>query len=163
VKRHAKRVLIEIAGWVLVVVGIAALVLPGPGLLALFAGVALLSTQYDWAAKRLEPVKKAAHRAAADGVKTWPRIVLSTIGVLWLMGLGVVWCVRPGAPSWWPLEERWWLPGGIATGCSLLASGVIAAAMIVYSYRNFREIKADQHGDDRDRGEATTPAGDRNS
>ena len=39
----AKRVVVEGLGWILVVVGIAALVLPGPGLLALFAGVALLA------------------------------------------------------------------------------------------------------------------------
>ena len=149
VKRRAKRILIEVAGWVLVVVGIAALVLPGPGLLALFAGVALLATQYAWAERRLEPVKKAAYRAAADGVKTWPRITLSTLGVLWLIGIGIAWGIRPAAPSWWPLRESWWLPGGWATGISLVASGCIAGAMIIYSYRNFREIKADERAAER--------------
>ena len=58
-KRLLKRIAIESLGWILVVVGIAALVLPGPGLLALFAGVFLLATQYEWAERRLEPVKKA--------------------------------------------------------------------------------------------------------
>ena len=144
-KSAAKRVALEGLGWILVLVGIAALVLPGPGLLALFAGVALLATQYEWAERRLEPVRKAALRTAADGVKTWPRILMSTAGVVWLVGFGVVWGIRPDVPGWWPLAERWWMPGGWGTGASLIGSGIIAGAMIVYSYRHFREIKTDEH------------------
>ena len=49
IRQHGKRLLLEGLGWILVVVGIAALVLPGPGLLAIFAGMALLATQYEWA------------------------------------------------------------------------------------------------------------------
>ena len=146
-KSAAKRVAVEALGWILVLVGIAALVLPGPGLLALFAGVALLATRYEWAEHRLEPVKKAALRGAADSVKTWPRIVMSTAGVAWLIGAGVLWIVRPPAPDWWPVDGRWWLVGGWPTGVTLIASGILAGAMIIYSYRNFREIKADQHAE----------------
>jgi hypothetical protein len=145
VKSTAKRIALEGLGWILVLVGIAALVLPGPGLLALFAGVALLATQYEWAERRLEPVQKAALRTAADGVKTWPRILMSTAGVIWLLGFGVLWGIRPGVPGWWPLDERWWLPGGWGTGASLIVSGIIAGAMIVYSYLHFREIEAEEH------------------
>ena len=144
-KSTAKRFLLEGLGWILVVVGIAALVLPGPGLLALFAGVALLATQYEWAERRLEPIKKRALDAAADSVKTWPRIFLSTLGVLWLIGLGVVWALQPSVPGWWPLRDGWWFPGGVTTGISLAVSGLIAGGMLVYSYLNFREIKDDQH------------------
>jgi hypothetical protein len=147
VKSAAKRVVVESLGWILVLVGIAALVLPGPGLLALFAGVALLATQYEWAERRLEPVKKAALRGAADSVRNGRRIAVSVIGVLWLIGLGILWIVQPPAPSWWPVDEGWWLAGGWVTGATLIASGVLAAAMIVYSYRNFREIKAEQHAE----------------
>ena len=77
-KSAARRVALETVGWVLVVAGIAALVLPGPGLLMVFAGLVLLSQQYDWAERRVEPVKKRALKAAAEGVETWPRIVMST-------------------------------------------------------------------------------------
>lgn len=137
--RALRRIVLETLGWVLVVVGIAALVLPGPGLLGLFAGLALLSQQYDWAERRLHPVKKQAIKAARQGVETWPRIALSLFGCLWLMGIGVVWGVHPGSPDWWPLAEKWWLAGGWGTGISLIISGVIALAMIVYSYRNYRD------------------------
>ncbi|MCW2846976.1 MAG: hypothetical protein JWR90_950 [Marmoricola sp.] len=150
----AKRIAVEGLGWILVLVGIAALVLPGPGLLALFAGVALLATQYEWAERRLEPVKKAALRTAADSVRTWPRIILSLLGVGWLVGAGIYWGISPAAPSWWPLDDTYWLMGGWGTGATLIGSGILAGAMVVYSFLNFREIKADQRED-----EATTPAG----
>ncbi len=153
-KKAAKRVVLETLGWALVVLGIAALVLPGPGLLALFAGVALLATQYEWAERRVEPVKRKALQAAADSVKTWPRILAGCAGVVWLIGLGVVWGIGPEAPGWWPIDDRWWMPGGWTTAASLIGSGIIAGAMIIYSYVHFREIKQEQPGD-----EAETPAG----
>ncbi len=147
-RNTAKRVAVEGLGWVLVLVGIAALVLPGPGLLALFAGVALLATQYEWAERRLEPVKSAALRAAADSVKTWPRILASFAGVCWLIALGAYWGISPPSPSWWPVGDRWWLMGGWGTGATLIGSGIIAGAMVVYSYLNFRDIRNDQHEKD---------------
>ncbi|MET4077408.1 PGPGW domain-containing protein [Janibacter sp. UYMM211] len=143
-----KKVAIQIAGWLLVLVGIAALFLPGPGLLALFAGMALLATQYEWAERRLEPVKKAALRTAADSVSSWGRIALSGLLIVFLVGAGVVWGLQPPVPSWWPLDAKWWLPGGWGTGGSLIASGVIAAAMLVYSYLNFRDIRDDEARED---------------
>ncbi|GAA1235348.1 PGPGW domain-containing protein [Janibacter melonis] len=143
-----KKVAIQIAGWLLVLVGIAALFLPGPGLLALFAGMALLATQYEWAERRLEPVKQAALRTAADSVSSWGRIALSGLLIVFLVGAGIVWGLQPPAPSWWPLDEKWWLPGGWGTGGSLIASGVIAAAMLIYSYLNFRDIRDDEARED---------------
>ena len=130
--------LVEGAGWLLVAVGIAAIPLPGPGLLMLFAGLAVLSQQYEWAEKRVRPVERAAMKGAADSVQTWPRILLSLVGVLWLIAIGVLWIVHPPAPGWWPLEEKWWLFGGTATGITLSASGLIALGILVYSFVRFR-------------------------
>lgn len=137
-RKHLKRVIVEGLGWALIVVGIAALVLPGPGLLALFAGMALLATQYEWAERRLEPVRKAALRAAADGVKTWPRIIFSTCFALAIIVVGIVWGIHPAEPSWWPIADKWWLVGGWGTGGTMIGSGIIALAMIIYSFFSFR-------------------------
>ena len=137
--RAVRRVFLEVLGWALVIGGIAALVLPGPGLLALFAGLLLLSQQYAWAERRVEPVKQRAVKAAADGVQTWPRIALSLLGVLSLVVVGIVWGMRPPAPGWWPVDDRWWLMGGWAAGVTLIASGVIAGAMVVYAFRVYRK------------------------
>ena len=113
--KAAKRLGLEILGWTLVVLGLAALVLPGPGLLMLFAGLYVLSQQYEWAERKVEPVKVAAFRAAAEGVQTWPRILASVAGVLVMVAIGITWGLRPDVPGWWPIAEHWWLPGGWGT------------------------------------------------
>ena len=133
----AKRIVLETLGWVLLVLGVAAIFLPGPGLLGIFAGLALLSQQYDWAERRVEPVRLRALLGAAEGVETWPRIIASCLGTVVLAGLGVLWIMKPPAPDWWSLPESWWLPGGVWTGVTQVASAGIAIALIVYSYRRF--------------------------
>lgn len=125
-------------------VGLAALVLPGPGLLALFAGMAMLATQYEWADRRLAPVRRAALRTAADSVQSRLRILMTLIGVLVLIGLGIYWGLGVAAPSWWPVHDRWWLMGGWGTGATLIGSGIIALALLVYSYLNLRDPHDDQ-------------------
>ncbi|WP_210437955.1 PGPGW domain-containing protein [Nocardioides xinjiangensis] len=133
----AKRIGLEVLGWTLLLLGVAAIFLPGPGLLGIFAGLALLSQQYDWAERRVEPVRLRALRGAAEGVETWPRIIASCVGAVVLAVCGVYWIIKPPAPGWWPLSDAWWLPGGVWTGVTQIASAVIALALIVYSYRRF--------------------------
>lgn len=47
------RILLFLVGWLLVLVGVAALVLPGPGLLTIFLGAALLSLVSELVYERL--------------------------------------------------------------------------------------------------------------
>jgi hypothetical protein len=133
-----RRLLLEALGWTLVVAGLAALVLPGPGLLLLFAGLAVLSQQYAWAERRMHPVREAALRTAADGVATWPRILMSTTAAVGLVAAGVVWGIGPDAPDWWPLHEDWWLVGGWTTGATIILSGLLALGLLAWSYRRHR-------------------------
>jgi Putative transmembrane protein (PGPGW) len=132
-----KRIGLEIVGWTLLVVGIAALVLPGPGLLMMAGGIVLLSQQYEWAERRVEPIKREALRGAAKSVETWPRIIATATMVLIIAVAGVVWFVGPEVPGWWPLADRWWLPGGKATSISQFGSAALAAGLLVWSYRKF--------------------------
>ncbi|MBG6237368.1 hypothetical protein IWX78_000311 [Mycetocola sp. CAN_C7] len=132
-----KRRVIEIAGWVLLITGVAALVLPGPGLLCLAAGLALLAMRYEWAKRLLLPVKARAFLLASDGVQTWPRVASSILGGLVLVAIGVAWGVGTPEPGWWPAAGSWWLAGGWGTGITLIASGGIALGMIVYSFHRF--------------------------
>ena len=133
----AKRITLEIVGWLLVVVGIAALVLPGPGLLMLFGGLAVLSQQYDWAEKRVAPIERRAKIGAAESVETWPRIIVSSLFALGLIACGVLWIWGPPAPGWWPLSDTLWLPGGLPTGVTQIASGIVALVLIGWSYRRY--------------------------
>ena len=143
-KSTVKRYLVGALGFLVVAVGVVLMPLPGPGVLIVLAGVVILATQFEWAERRVDQVKDAALRGAADSVKSWPRIVLSVIGVIWLIGFGILWGLHPAAPSWWPIDDKWWLYGGWGPGTTLILSGVAAAAVLVYSYRNFREIKQEQ-------------------
>lgn len=136
-KGAARRVAIEVGGWLLVVAGIAALVLPGPGLLLIFAGVAVLSQQYEWAEKRLDPIKYRALKGAAESVETWVRITFSSLVALVLVACGVLWIWSPPAPGWWPIDDKWWLIGGIGTGITQIASGLFAFVLLGWSYRRF--------------------------
>jgi hypothetical protein len=145
--RTAKRFAVGAVGFLVVGIGIVLMPLPGPGVVIVLVGVLILATQFEWAERRVEQVKQAALRGAADSVKSWPRIFFSALGVIWLIGVGIVWGIRPPAPSWWPLDDKWWLYGGWGPGATLIFSGMVAGAMLVYSYRNFREIEDEQQAE----------------
>lgn len=133
-----RRVGIELLGWGLIVIGLAALVLPGPGLLTVTVGLIVLSWRYAWARRVVVPVKARAMMLATQGVQTWPRIILSSLGALVIIALGIVWGIRPSPPAWWRFDDWWWLPGGWNTAVTLMASGVLALGLIVYSFHRFR-------------------------
>jgi uncharacterized protein (TIGR02611 family) len=52
--RHTKKVIIAIIGVVVLVVGIIAIPYPGPGWLIVFAGLGILSTEFEWAQRLLD-------------------------------------------------------------------------------------------------------------
>ena len=133
----------QVLGWALVVLGVAALILPGPGLLLLAAGLVVLSQEYEWAARRVEPVRTKGLEVAKGSVRTWWTITISVLMALMVIAIGVVWGLQPPPPSWWPLR-RWWLPGGWGTGSSLIGSGLIAIGLLIYCYRRFRRGDAHQ-------------------
>ena len=136
-KAAAKRIGLEILGWTLLVVGIIAIPLPGRGVLIVAGGLIVLSQQYEWAERRVEPIKREALRGAANSVETWPRIVLTSLMIALIAGAGVLWFIGPDAPGWWPLSDRWWLPGGKATSISQFFSAGVAVGLLVWSYRKF--------------------------
>lgn len=63
VARSSKRIAVTVVGGVLVLGGLAMLVLPGPGILVVVAGFAVLGTEYAWAAAALERTKRTAQQA----------------------------------------------------------------------------------------------------
>jgi uncharacterized protein (TIGR02611 family) len=136
--RAAKRIVLEVVGWVLVVAGIAALVLPGPGLLMIAAGLVILSQEYEWAERRVEPIKRKALRGAAEGVETNTRVAISTAFALGLLACGALWLWNPPIPGWWPFPDWTWLPGGPATGVTQVLSAFIALGLIAWSFRRYR-------------------------
>ena len=61
--RNSKRVAVTIVGFALVVAGLVMLVLPGPGLLVIIAGLAVLATEYVWAERMLNLARRKAAQA----------------------------------------------------------------------------------------------------
>jgi hypothetical protein len=134
---------VTLVGWLLVLVGLAALILPGPGLLLLLAGLVVLSQEYQWAARRVDPVKDKAFDVARSGVATYPRIAMSALGASVVIAVGLVWCLNPEIPEMGPFGPR--LPlGGWATGSSIVVSGLVALGLLLYSIKRFRGERVDR-------------------
>lgn len=70
--RSSKRIAVTVVGGFLVLAGMAMLVLPGPGILVVVAGFAVLGTEYAWAAHALDRTRSAAESAG--------RVAKSTAG-----------------------------------------------------------------------------------
>lgn len=69
--RHAKRIVVFVIGATVVLIGIALLVLPGPGLLVILAGLAILGAEFAWARSVLKKLKSSAR----SGLKKMKDIV----------------------------------------------------------------------------------------
>jgi uncharacterized protein (TIGR02611 family) len=63
IARNGKRIAVSVVGLLLLAVGLAMLVLPGPGLLLIIAGLAVLATEYVWAQRALNYAKQRTEQA----------------------------------------------------------------------------------------------------
>ena len=61
--KSTKRIVVLSIGLALVCLGVALLVLPGPGLLVIIAGLAVLATEFAWAEHLLDRAKEQATKA----------------------------------------------------------------------------------------------------
>jgi hypothetical protein len=114
-------------GGVLVIAGVALLVLPGPGLLLVLAGLLVLATAFPAARRFVGPVRERARKAAEASVSTWLRLAFSVLTGVALIAAGLVWWLMPTLPL-----------GGWPTGSSLILSGIILLALLVVSYRRVK-------------------------
>jgi tellurite resistance protein TerC len=62
-KTFIKRLLIGAAGGLVLAAGIAMIVLPGPAIIVIPTGLAILATEFAWAERWLEKVKLTASKA----------------------------------------------------------------------------------------------------
>jgi uncharacterized protein (TIGR02611 family) len=65
IARSGKRIAVFAVGAALVVAGLAMVVLPGPGLLVIIAGLAVLATEFAWAEHLLDRARTEATKTAA--------------------------------------------------------------------------------------------------
>ncbi len=121
-------------GWVLLLVGIVLFPLPGPGLVLMVAGLAVLAEQFEWAERRVDALKERALAGARRGVATHPRAWASIATCLALAASGLLWVWGPAQPHWWVLPAWTWLPGGLWAGVSQVISGLVTLGLVVITY-----------------------------
>ncbi len=61
--RSGKRIAVLVLGLALLGVGLVMMITPGPGLLAIIAGLAVLATEFTWAQHMLDKAKDKAGQA----------------------------------------------------------------------------------------------------
>ena len=144
--RLLKRIVVTIVGVALLGVGIALMVLPGPGILVIVAGLAVLATEYTWAQRLLKKAKikaeQAQHAAVSSPVRTAGTFVFAAI----LVGLGVAMVVIDDLA--WPVADdliaKVWGP---VTGYVFVVTGLLLAGTTYYTLRTARRDPAADRAD----------------
>jgi hypothetical protein len=119
-----RRVLIAVAGGLLTAIGVVLLVLPGPGLLLVLAGLLVLASEFPALQRYVGPVRARAMTTAEQSVASPWRIAMTATGGALLIAAGVAW----GTQRWLPFSS--W-----SAGSSLILSGLIVFALLIWSYR----------------------------
>jgi uncharacterized protein (TIGR02611 family) len=73
IARSSKRVAVLVVGLAVTAGGFAMLVLPGPGLLVIVLGLAILATEFAWAEYLLDKAKEQAMKAKDKAQSRWRR------------------------------------------------------------------------------------------
>jgi hypothetical protein len=138
-----KRSAVTLAGLALLAVGVAMMVLPGPGILLIVAGLAVLATEYVWARTLLVRAERQARHVQEAAVASPLRTGGSVVFALGLTALGVVMLLLR-EDIHWPVLDAWidrlWSP---------LTAGLLVVTGLILLTTTAITIKAA-------RGEATT-------
>jgi uncharacterized protein (TIGR02611 family) len=89
--RSGKRIAVTIAGFTVLLAGLVMMVTPGPGILAIIAGLAILATEYAWAETMLDKTKQKAGQAAKVATASPLRVALSVAATAAGIAAGVYW------------------------------------------------------------------------
>lgn len=126
-----KRFAVTLLGGGLLVLGLAMMVLPGPGILVIVAGLAVLATEYVWARRLLVRAKQQAAKAQEAAVASPVRLAGTVLFGVALLVLGLVMIVKKDldVPFWSPVT------GGILA--------VTALILLVTTYLSWRAARGE--------------------
>lgn len=133
-----KRFAVTLAGFALLAVGAALMVLPGPGILVIVAGLAVLATEYVWARRLLVRARHEAERAQEASVASLARLAGTVLFGFGLFGLGLAMLVARhlDLPFWGPV-----------TGMVLVLTALILLSTTYLTYRSGRGDDTTHTGD----------------
>ncbi len=132
-----KRFAVTILGLGLLAVGLAMMVLPGPGILLIVGGLAVLATEYVWARTLLVKAKKQAESVQQAAVSSPLRTAGSVVFALGLIAVGALTFVFDNVA--WPvldtqLDKAW----GPVMGAILIVTGLILLATTILTIKAAR-------------------------
>jgi uncharacterized protein (TIGR02611 family) len=132
-----KRSAVTLVGVCLVLGGIALIPLPGPGLVLVVAGLAVLATEYVWARRLLRRAKSQAERAQEEAVASPVRIATTVLSALVVCGIGITMLVVEDIrwPIWDSLFDSLWSP---TTGAVVIVTSLIPLVTTAVSLRSSR-------------------------
>lgn len=122
VLRHVRRVAVAVLGGAVLAVGVALLVLPGPGFLVIAAGFAILATEFTWAERMLDRTKDRAMQAIEQATSNVVGTALTLAFGVGMIAIGIVALVVPDLP----FASVWTGSGVILGGLALLATTIYA-------------------------------------
>ncbi len=86
--RSGKRIAVTVVGFAVLVAGIVMMVTPGPGVLVIVAGLAILASEWAWAERALDKAKSGGRMVLEQATASPLRIALSILATL--AGIGAV-------------------------------------------------------------------------
>lgn len=135
-----KRSAVTVVGAVLVVGGIALMPLPGPGILVVVAGLAVLATEYVWARRLLGDAKEKAEQAQEQAVAGPLRTTLTVTSAVAMIGVGTAMLIVEDVP--WPVWDSMidsvWTP---VTGSVVIVTSLILLTTTALALRDARSDK----------------------
>ena len=136
-----KRFAVTIVGAALLLLGGAMMVLPGPGILVIVGGLALLATEYVWARRMLKTAQAQAEKVQEAAVASPVRTAGTLLFGVALLGLGLamVFLRDVDLPFWSPVT------GGIMAVTALI---LLATTYLTLRAAKGRETTYTQTGPD---------------
>lgn len=69
--KQARRVIVAVVGGTVLLIGVALLVLPGPAVVVIPLGLAILATEFVWARRLLKRMKRGVSRVVSSVGRPW--------------------------------------------------------------------------------------------
>ncbi len=132
-----KRFAVTILGLGLLAVGLAMMVLPGPGILLIVGGLAVLATEYVWARTLLVKAKRQAESVQQAAVASPLRTAGSVVFALGMIAVGVLTFVVDNV-AWPVLDEQLDKVWGPVMGTVLVVMGLVLLVTTVLTIKAAR-------------------------
>jgi len=117
-----KKFAVAVLGGALALLGVAALVLPGPGFVLIAAGLAVLSTQFAWANRPPRYARGKAEQGIDQVANNRVRASYALIGALALLAVGLLSLVGVNIPYL-----------TVLSGIVILLSGLFLLGTVIYA------------------------------